>query len=256
MLSHYLKIVEELVKAFKPVGLTEMEDVRLMNRTDMKFILSFDSLQEVLEKLTEDYKVLTIQHKKIFSYRTEYYDTSDLAMFSDHHNGKLNRFKIRNREYIESNLSFLEVKFKSNKGRVIKQRVENRENDQRIFTDFVVKHTPYNPKNLHRTIINHFKRFTLVDHQVRERVTIDFNLSFTDGIQHVALNDLVIIEVKQNNIDKESLIYKLLKGNSLRPSPISKYCLGISLLSNKSKSNNFKQMIMKINKISHVELTA
>jgi hypothetical protein len=256
MLSYYQEIDANLINAFDPLGLTEMGDVQLMERTDMKFVLPFEILPTILEKLIGNYRILTIQQKKIFSYRTEYYDTPELAMFSDHHNGKLNRFKVRSRKYIESNLSFLEVKFKSNKGRVIKQRIEDKTTDQKLFIDFIAKHTPYNPNNLHRTIINHFNRLTLVDLQMHERVTVDFNLSFTDGIQNVTLNDLVIIEIKQNYIDKESLIFKLLKENSLRPSPVSKYCLGISLLSNKSKSNNFKQILMKINKISHVELTA
>jgi hypothetical protein len=256
MHNKYLQIATKLVNSLKPVSLAEMDSVILMDRTDMKFVLSFDLLPGILVKLSENYKVLSIQDKKVFSYRTEYFDTPDLTMYFDHHNGKLNRYKVRHREYIESSLSFLEVKFKTNKGRVIKQRIENNIADQHLFSDFISKHTPYNPKNLYRTVINHFNRFTLVDLQMHERVTIDINLSFTDGIQHVALSDLVIIEVKQNIINRESLIYQVLKGYSLRPIPISKYCIGISLLSGKPKANNFKQVIMKINQMSHVEYNA
>ena len=45
-------------------------------------------------------------------------------MFHNHHNGKLNRYKIRFRDYINTKNSFLEVKFKTNKGETIKSRQE------------------------------------------------------------------------------------------------------------------------------------
>jgi hypothetical protein len=91
---------------------------------------------------------------------------------------------------------------------------------------------------------------------LQERVTTDFNISFTDKTRKIYLNGLVIIEIKQARADKSSLIYQTLKKNSVRPSPISKYCVGISLLNDKSKSNNFKQTLLQINKFSHVEFTA
>ena len=41
--------------------------------------------------------------------------------FLDHHNRRVNRNKIRFREYVGSNLTFLEVKTKNNKGKTIKK---------------------------------------------------------------------------------------------------------------------------------------
>lgn len=251
-----LNSVERHLNAFPPISLKEMDGVKLMDRTDVKFALSFDKLLPILQALSGYYRVLTINRYNVFSYRTEYYDTAEMEMFQDHHNGKLNRFKIRQREYIESKLSFLEVKFKSNKGRVIKERIETPLDDQHVFSCFITEHTPYDPGNLGLTIINHFNRFTLVDNQLRERVTIDFNLSFSDKIHHARLNELVIIEVKQNKKDKSSLVFNVLKRNDLRPAPLSKYCLGVSLLNAGSKFNNFKRTLLMINKLSHVELSA
>ncbi|HJZ38831.1 MAG TPA: polyphosphate polymerase domain-containing protein [Bacteroidales bacterium] len=256
MHSHYLDIANTSLTGYKPISLDEMDNVTLMDRTDMKFVLSFDALRGILQKLSDQYKVLTINYNNIFSYHTAYYDTPDLAMFSDHHNGKLNRYKIRHREYIESKLSFLEVKFKSNKGRVVKQRIVDKGEDHSSFIGFITSHTPYDPDILRRIIVNRFNRITLVDYNMRERVTIDFNLSFTDGIQHISLNGLVIIEVKQNKTDKESPVYLVLKEHAIRPSRISKYCIGISLLSDSTKINNFKHTLLKIKNMTHVELTA
>jgi hypothetical protein len=256
MANEYLQIIKQSLSNFEPISLAEMDCVSLMDRMDTKFVLTIDTLKDVIIELDGNYRVLTINDNQVFSYRTDYYDTPDLSMFLDHHNGKLNRFKIRQRDYVESNLSFLEIKFKSNKGRVIKDRIKRSPNDKKLFTGFIQSHSPYNPHLLKSTLINHFNRFTLVDKKQSERVTTDFNLAFNDNIQQVSLNGLVVVEIKQDNFNKDSMIYKLLREKSLRPSPMSKYCIGISLLHNEFKTNNFKETILKINKISHVELIA
>jgi len=247
-----IHITHELLLDFPAISLNEMDGVKLMDRTDSKYILPFELLRQILTEINGSYRVLTIGDHRIFSYRTDYFDTPDFSMFTDHHNGKLNRFKIRQREYIESKLRFLEIKFKSNKGRVIKDRIRQDQPDGNAFKGFISKHTPYNPAHLNRTVINNFNRFTLVDNQLKERVTTDFNIDFSDGIRQASLNGLVIIEVKQDRVNKESYIFKILKKYSVRPTSVSKYCVGISLLGTQ-KANNFKKIIMKINKISHVE---
>lgn len=254
--KEYFNRVKGQLGKFAPISLGEMDKVKLMDRTDRKYALSFDKLGPILEALSDHYKVLTIDKHRVFSYQTDYFDTPGMDMFFDHHNGKLNRFKIRRREYVESNLNFLEVKFKSNKGRVIKERIRFSADDLPSFSGFVTKHTPYNPGVLNKTVTNNFNRFTLVDNQLRERVTVDFNLAFTSNQQHRFINGLVIVEVKQNRKDNSSKIFDILKSNGIRPASISKYCVGISLLNNTSKYNNFKKTILMINKLSHVELSA
>ena len=251
-----LLAVRSMVSQFGPISLDEMDAVKLMDRIDMKFILPFDQLTGILSQLAKNYKVLTIDGNQVFSYQTDYYDTPELNMFYDHHNGRLTRFKVRHREYIESRLAFLEVKFRSNKGRIIKERIKFQDQNDPSFAGFIEKHTPYNPGKLECTVVNHFNRFTLVDHEMKERVTTDFNISFTDKLRNISLNGLVIIEIKQARADKSSLIYQALKKNSIRPSSISKYCVGVSLLNARSKNNNFKETLLQINKYSHVEFTA
>ena len=256
MLMSSLQTVRSIVSQFGPISLDQMDAVKLMDRIDMKFILPFEQFKSLLPQLAENYNVLTIDGNRVFSYQTDYYDTPDLKMFYDHHNGRLTRFKIRHREYVESCLSFLEVKFRSNKGRILKKRIQYQNQDDHFFTGFIEKHTPYNPGKLTCNVVNHFNRFTLVDHGMHERVTADFNISFTDRSRTFSLNELVIIEIKQAQADKSSLIYQVMKNNHIRPSSISKYCIGVTLLNDKSKSNNFKHTLLQINKISHVEFTA
>ena len=251
-----LQTVRSMVSQFDPIFLYEMDAVKLMDRIDMKFILPFEQFTGILPQLAQNYKVLTMDDNRVFSYQTDYYDTPDLNMFYDHHNGRLTRFKVRHREYIESQLGFLEVKFRSNKGRIIKERIKYQNQNNQSFAGFIEKHTPYNPGKLTCTVVNHFNRFTLVDHGLKERVTTDFNISFTDKLRNIFLNGLVIIEIKQARADKTSLIYQALKKNNIRPTSISKYCVGVSLLNDMSKNNNFKQILLQINKLSHVEFTA
>lgn len=252
----YLQSVRSIVDQFDPISLDEMDAVKLMDRMDMKFILPFEQFTGLLPQVAQNYKVLTIGNNQVFSYQTDYYDTPDLNMFYDHHNGRLTRFKIRHREYIESRLGFLEIKFRSNKGRILKQRIKYQNQNEQSFAGFIEKNTPYNPGKLACTVINNFNRFTLVDRSMKERVTADFNISFTDKSRTISLNGLVIIEIKQARSDKTSLIYQALKRHNIRPTSISKYCVGVSLLNDKSKNNNFKHTLLQINKFSHVEFTA
>jgi hypothetical protein len=251
-----LETVNAMVVRFNTISLDEMDNVKLMDRIDSKFILPFSDLRPIVAELNGSYRILSIQDKKVFGYRTDYFDTPERVMYMDHHNGKLNRYKIRHREYVDTQLGFLEVKFRSNKGRITKERIEDRSADPQLFNGFIAAHTPYNPVNLSLTVINHFNRFTLVDNALRERVTIDFNLVFSGNSRDVLLKDLVIIEIKQDHVDKASTVFQSLKKHSLRPTSVSKYCVGLTLLNNDQKANYFKQTIMQINKLSHVEFTS
>jgi hypothetical protein len=245
-------IVKKAVSNFREISLEEMDKVALMNRVDWKFILSFGDLLEIIPLLQSDYHILTIKERKVFTYKTDYFDTPGLTMFIDHHNGKLNRFKIRHREYVESNLEFLEIKFKNNKGKTLKKRVESDHIHSKPAHQLITELTPYNPSVLARKITTLFNRFTLVDDQLTSRITTDFNLKFVGADQTILLDNLVIIEIKQDKQSAHSSIYNLLKEKSIRPCSFSKYCLGLTMMNNLPKSNIFKDTLRKINRINHV----
>lgn len=229
-----------------------MDKVALMNRVDKKFILSFSDLVEIMPQLKSEFRILTIDGRKVFSYITDYYDTPEMNMFTDHHNGKLNRYKIRHRKYIESKLDFLEIKFKNNKGKTLKKRVESRHIHTKTAENLINQFTPYNPAHLDQKISTVFNRLTLVDNRLTSRITIDFNLHFVEEGQKIALDKLVIIEIKQEKQGTDSYVYNLLKNKTIRPCSVSKYCLGLTLMNNLPKSNIFKETLRKINRINHV----
>jgi SPX domain protein involved in polyphosphate accumulation len=68
--------------------------------------------------------VLEINGARLHHYQTLYFDTRDFALYSQHHNGQRARYKVRVREYLDSEMAFLEVKRKTNQNRTIKSRLQ------------------------------------------------------------------------------------------------------------------------------------
>jgi hypothetical protein len=104
--------IKQLLVQFEPITLQEMDRVKLMNRMDTKFAFRFSDLNIILPLLIENYRVLTIEETNTPHYESLYFDDERFSFFKDHHNSKGNRFKVRIRKYVESNLFFLEVKHK------------------------------------------------------------------------------------------------------------------------------------------------
>ena len=49
--------IQTALSAFLPVSLEEMSGIRLMNRTDTKFVTSLDKLSLILQFAVTDYRV-------------------------------------------------------------------------------------------------------------------------------------------------------------------------------------------------------
>ena len=104
---------------FTPISLGDMDGVKLMSRTDTKFAFQANKLPFLLRKLIPFYSVLVIDGKLIHDYKSLYYDTNDRKFYTDHHNQRVNRNKIRFREYVGSELTFLEIKLNITKLNII-----------------------------------------------------------------------------------------------------------------------------------------
>lgn len=246
-----MKLIKDILLPFNKVTLADLDKVKLMNRTDLKFCMHINQLPAVLETLQPHYSVLEINGETIFNYDNTYFDTPDNQMYISHQNGKRNRFKIRVRNYVESNLNFLEIKFKNNKGRTIKERVVKQDfvpeftPGEQIFLEKVC---PFSGNQLEPKINSFFKRFTMVNNQFTERVTIDIYPGFKNKEKEIVLNNLVIIEIKQSKSSDPALITKILQTMKVSRNGFSKYCIGRSLLEENIKKNNFKPLLLKIKK--------
>jgi len=236
---------------FDSIKLEEMDEVKLMNRTDTKYWFNIEHLPELLLAIKDSYFILKISGQTKLPYTTTYYDTSKNRMFAEHHNGKLNRYKVRRRVYVSSGISFLELKFKSNKGRTIKKRVAANFG-QRTFTAeervFINQLVPFNCNDLRLSLKNKFTRLTLVSKNFKERCTIDLNLQFQKSDKMVSLDDLVIVEIKSEGSLSGSPLARALRDKRIKKSGFSKYCVGRTLTDSELKRNAFKNKIRKIEK--------
>ncbi len=227
-----------------------MENVKLMDRKDTKYVFKFQQLPEYLEQLKNDYSILVVETNRVSRYESLYFDTKNFDLYHSHHRGKPNRFKIRFRKYVASNLNFFEIKFKNNKGRTIKSRVKQKEIDG-FITDkaevLLKEKTPLFPNELEAKLWVNYSRITFVNKNFPERVTIDIDLSFKKDEEYKTIPNLVIAEVKQDKA-AVSVFIKLMKKNHVRAGSISKYCFGVINLFNKIKHNNFKPNLNLIKK--------
>lgn len=258
--------MQDILKTYDPITLEEMSGIRLMNRTDTKFVTSVPLLRRLLRLAATDYRVQEINGARLSPYYTVYFDTPDHAMYRRHAAGHANRQKLRIRCYVDSGLNFLEVKTKNNHGRTKKKRVSMdnfdprhpdhsilfRDQDEhfRLYGDFLRQNLGYDAAILTEQLENHFNRITLVNRKKTERLTIDTNLVL-DNLQtglHVALPGVAIIELKRDGL-QPSPILGLLRQLRIKPMGFSKYCIGTALTNPHLLHNRIKPRLHKIYKL-------
>lgn len=189
---------------------------------------------------------------RMMTYVSLYFDTEDKKFYNDHHNGKINRTKVRMRKYVESDSCFLEIKQKDGKGKTTKSRIQIKDfetNLSKNSIDFIFK-TTSEKLELKPIIWNKFNRITLVNTIAKERITIDLNLCYKMNTYKKDYSNLVIIEVKQERFNRTSPIVKTLKNNFINPYSISKYCIGMTHIYPQLKYNRFKRKLIKINNLT------
>ena len=241
-----------LIRAFTPIHLEQMDRVKLMNRVDTKFAFDLKILSDILPELVENYAILEINSVRTPSYQSQYFDDQNLTFYKDHHNGRTNRFKVRIRKYIESNLLFLEIKHKF-KGRTIKKRIEVDDFKVNLTSEMnaFINDNKAAKSALMPILENAFHRITLVNKTKNERLTLDFDLSFKRENTTKEFKNLVIAELKQEKIDRTSPFFVAMKNRIIRPYRLSKYCLGAMALYEKEKIkiNRFKRKYIYLQKI-------
>lgn len=236
--------IKPYISKFNTISLKEMNDVKLLSRIDTKFVFNKTLLLEMLPILKDHYKILKIDGNRFSRYNSIYFDTSDFLFYNSHHNGRLNRVKIRFREYVDSGLCFFEIKKKNAKGQTIKSRM----NVKQSFRVLKSKHHHFIKEILNKDYHlnycheNLFNRITLVNNYIKERLTIDFNFRFRNYPDKIISDtkNIIIAELKQERLNRESIFYKLMRKNRIRKTGMSKYCFATSTIFPTLKSNRFK----------------
>ena len=259
--------IADIVQSFEPISLAQMESVKLMNRIDTKYAVSRAVLPAILEAAKADYYVQEIDGKRIATYDTMYYDTDTLDMYVRHHDRQLVRQKIRIRQYVDSDLTFLEIKRKNNKGRTSKKRIvvpgfditadtpsvlkhKRKEDEAVTVASFIDAKSRYEWSDIAPHLWTKFHRITLVNKAKTERLTIDMDLVWDNVVsgEKKTFEDLVIIELKRDG-NVPSKMTHIMLNLRLHPLKISKYCIGTALTTPEIKKNRFKDKIRKIEKM-------
>ncbi len=241
--------IMQLITCMDGISLEEMGEVKLLNRYDSKYCLQVSQLNVIVEEVLKDYYVLDIDGTRIQSYSSVYFDTPENRFYLAHHNCKGFRFKIRKRSYLNSGISFTEIKEKTNKGKTIKKRIRNVSGLNEISTvesRFISDELHIDPLVLTAKSKNRFNRITLVSKNFDERCTIDINLVFGMNGETTMIRDFALIELKQGKRNLCSKLALSLKNHHVYPSSFSKYCIGRALLEDGIKKNRFKYKLLEI----------
>ena len=242
----------ELLKTFAPISLEQMSSVKLMNRTDTKFVTTQQRLQQLLTMALKDYYIQEIDGERNPEYDTTYFDTRNFDMYCQHQYNHANRQKIRFRTYCISGLQFMEVKTKNNHGRTKKKRMEVKDMNvnESQKRDFLSQTLHYSVDSLQPALNNHFRRITLVNKAKTERLTIDSQLSFHNLVNGAEkdMGNLVVIELKRDG-RVPSPVLQMLRQLHIHPHGFSKYCMGSALTNPQLPCNRFKSKLIEIKKI-------
>jgi transcriptional regulator of heat shock response len=81
---------------------------------------------------------------------------------------------------------------------------------------------------------------------------LDFQLTFKWDHHEVVLDNLVIAELKQEIINRNSPFFALMKSMVIRPYRLSKYCMGALEIygTDNLKYNRFKEKLRHLKKIN------
>jgi len=243
-----------VLKSFVTTSFDDSKTGKLMDRFDTKFVFPLSVLPSILQEATAHYKLVTDSGFQLFGYQTQYYDTDNFDMYRDHHNGKLNRLKIRRREYLNSDKVFFEIKLFTNKGKTQKKRFETDNRHVALSKEegkFVKKLTTFKPKSLSPTLNNRYQRIILIGNNGLQKVTFDVGMDNLFRGSNCKLSNLVIAEIKQPDNSHAPAIQNILKNYRILPKNFSKYCIGMSFLNPELKSNNFKSTISLIKTITN-----
>jgi len=229
-----------------------MDAVALLNRRDIKFVMSTGQLITALTELSSDYWMLAINGQRLYHYRTLYFDTPDFGLYTAHVNGRAERYKVRSREYTDSHLSFLEVKCRTRKDRTVKERICTAQPMMQMTletTSWLRKVASLEGDGLEPKLWVTFTRMTLVSKRYCERVTLDVDLTFYTADRVARLDGLAIAEVKMDSSHPASPFLAQMRDQRIRRGGFSKYAIGVAMLYDHVKKNPLKAKMLRIEKM-------
>jgi len=245
--------------ALAGIGLADLTArAGLMTRVDRKYLVPREEIEDLLEGLTLDLRVLEIEGRRRFAYRSTYYDTGGLDAFRAAATGRRRRWKVRQRDYVDTGTSFLEVKTRTGRGESAKARIAVTADGHGTADgclagpalDFVRGQlscarcaVPAGP--LLPALITAYDRTTLLVANEDSRLTIDQALEWTDPVGHGRrLQELTVVETKAGT--RPGSVDRALWRAGHRPQRLSKYATGLALLDADLSANRWHRTVRGI----------
>ena len=231
------------LREMETVTLAELDQAQLHDRMESKVVTRADAVAGILGRLRHDYLVMDHDNNRFQRYSNTYFDTANLANYHEHHNQKRRRCKVRYRRYVDSDLTYFEVK-RNVSGRTVKERKSSIPAGQSVWPDdvpFLTDRIADNPDQLSVSLLVEYERILLVSRDFNERVTIDMNLRFRSRTAAGEMSQLAIVEFKQPRFDRNSPAMRAIP----RPRQMfSKYCMGLATCNPSLKRNRFKKVFL------------
>lgn len=226
----------------EPIDLDALvRQASLLTRVDRKYLVPARLLPAVLRGLTGAARVLEIDGRRSFGYRSDYFDTPGLDSYLAAAHRRRRRFKVRVRTYVDTGGRYVEVKTRGPRGTTVKERAPYAGDPGHLGSD-ALAHTgavlgdariPCDTHSLRPVLSTRYARTTLFLPATGARVTIDADLTWqlTPHLPDSAglrVPDRVIVETKAAGgaCEADRLLWSL----GHRPCPMSKYATGLAAL--------------------------
>jgi hypothetical protein len=242
----------DVVRAFDIATPAVVEARSLQQRIDRKYLLAADHLEPLLARLRLGYCLLRAGERGWARYESVYLDTPDRTLYHAHRCGRRPRYKVRIRHHVDRQLSFLEIKSKTNSGRTVKRCLalpygqNHLEDPERRFIE---AYAPVDTVRLMPCVSISFVRLTLVAKDINERLTFDRDVTFVGGSREQRFPGVVIAEIKQAEYSNHLGAVAEFRTLHVREAAFSKYCVGTILVAPVA-GNIFKPTLRALERLS------
>lgn len=254
------------------IGLEELaERAALMTRVDRKYLVPRPVIEELLGRIDDRLRVLEINGRRGFGYRSTYYDTAELASYRAAATGRRRRWKTRRRDYLDTGTSFLEVKTRTGRGESSKLRIAldspaDAERGARarpldgaprefVLDTLAAADCPLPSGELLPVLSTRYQRTTVLLEQEEARLTLDDALVWVDPDgRHSRLEDQVVVETKAGT--RPGSVDRMLWTAGYRPQRLSKYATGLALMHRELPANRWHRTLGRLSAPTHRPATA
>ena len=259
---------------WKSISLKAMnKKAAMQTRVDRKYIVDAETAAKVLSTLDADASVMDIKGQRDFAYDSVYFDTPQMQSYHSAAYSRDDTFKIRTRSYLDSKLTFLEVKTDGEQDMTVKKRIsytfEKRDTltaEGREYITAALGGILASPVHkLEAVLTTGYRRATVFLPQseknpVASRMTVDTNLTWTPLSENIlmagvnyrnyhgnlvgtvyGLPNAVIIETKSGV--EPSVADQHLWDAGITPSKISKFATGMAALNPQLASNKWAETL-------------